>query len=125
MYSADVIQAFNKTTGIKRMEAKGKYCLKYPFEADKIDIDKRKDANISGDKNQYINAVKEWYKINIVDVPNEKWEIGHLDPTIGDSSEKILRSNHLSKEDIEIDSSFAKVSSKCGRLLKNLYQKIR
>jgi hypothetical protein len=90
MYSADVIQAFNKTTGIKRIDAKGKYCLKYPFEADKIDIDKRKDANISGDKNQYINAVKEWYKINVVDVPNEKWEIGHLDPTIGDSSEKNL-----------------------------------
>jgi len=90
MYSADVIQAFNKSTGIKRMDAKGKYCLKYPFEADKVDIDKRKDANISGDRNLYINAIKEWYRENVIDVPNEKWQVGHLDPTIGDSSEKNL-----------------------------------
>ena len=90
MYSADVIQAFNKSTGIKRMDAKGKYCLKYPFEADKVDIDKRKDANISGDRNLYINAVKEWHRENVVDVPNEKWQVGHLDPTIGDASEKNL-----------------------------------
>lgn len=90
MYSADVIQAFNKSTGIKRMDAKGKYCLKYPFEADKVDIDKRKDANISGDRNLYINAVKEWHRENVIDVPNEKWQVGHLDPTIGDASEKNL-----------------------------------
>jgi hypothetical protein len=90
MYSADVIQAFNKSTGIKRMDVKGKYCLKYPFEADKVDIDKRKDANISGDRNLYINAVKEWHRENVIDVPNEKWQVGHLDPTIGDSSEKNL-----------------------------------
>lgn len=88
--SADVIQAFNKTTGIKRMMIKGKYCLIYPFEVDKIDIEKRKDANIGGDGNTYINTVKEWYKKNLIDVPNEKWEIGHLDPTIPDSSEKNL-----------------------------------
>jgi hypothetical protein len=90
MYSADVIQAFNKSTGIKRMDVKGKYCIKYPFEADKVDIDKRKDANISGDRNLYINAVKEWHRENVIDVPNEKWQVGHLDPTIGDSSEKNL-----------------------------------
>ena len=90
MYSADVIQAFNKSTGIKRMDVKGKYCLKYPFEADKVDIDKRKDANISGDRNLYINTVKEWHRENVIDVPNEKWQVGHLDPTIGDSSEKNL-----------------------------------
>jgi hypothetical protein len=90
MYSADVIQAFNKSTGIKRMDVKGKYCLKYPFEADKVDIGKRKDANISGDRNLYINAVKEWHREYIIDVPNEKWQVGHLDPTIGDSSEKNL-----------------------------------
>ena len=90
MYSADVIQAFNKSTGIKRMDVKGKYCLKYPFEADKVDIDKRKDANISGDRNLYINAVKEWHREKVIDVPNEKWQVGHLDPTIGDSSEKNL-----------------------------------
>ena len=80
MYSADVIQAFNKSTGIKRMDVKGKYCLKYPFEADKVDIDKRKDANISGDRNLYINTVKEWHRENVIDVPNEKWQVGHLDP---------------------------------------------
>lgn len=88
METTDAIQQFNKATGLKRMKMRGYYCLQYPFEADTIDIDKRKGVSISGDKNTFINTIKEWWKKNLVDVPNDDWQIGHLDPTIGDASEK-------------------------------------
>ena len=91
MDTDDAIQQFNKATGLKRMEIKrGYYCLQYPFYCDTTDIDKRKGVSISGDKNSYINTIKDWWKKNLVDVPNEEWQIGHLDPTVDDSSEKNL-----------------------------------
>lgn len=86
----DAIQQFNKATGIKRINKKGVYCLVYPYECDKVDIDKRKGATISGDKDSQINAIKDFYRQKIVDVPNSEWQIGHLDPTIGDASENNL-----------------------------------
>lgn len=91
MNAPDSIQQFNKATGFKRLNIKrGHYCLQYPFESDTTDIDKRKGASISGSKDDRVNAVKEWHKKYITDVPNEKWQVGHLDPTIGDASEKNL-----------------------------------
>ena len=86
----DSIQQFNKATGFKRMNMKGKYCLVYPFEADTTDLDKRNGAHISGDRNTAINAIKAHHQKNIIDPPNELWQLGHLDPTIPDSSEKNL-----------------------------------
>jgi hypothetical protein len=86
----DAIQQFNKATGLKRINKKGVYCLVYPYECDKVDIDKRKGVSISGDKDAQINSIKEFYRQKIVDVPNEEWQIGHLDPTIGDASENNL-----------------------------------
>jgi len=90
METKDSIQQFNKATGFKRIEMKGKYCLQYPFESDTTDLDKRKGVSISGDKNSFINTIKDWWKKNLIDVPNEEWQIGHLDPTINDASEKNL-----------------------------------
>jgi hypothetical protein len=90
METTDAIQQFNKATGLKRMKMRGNYCLQYPFESDTTDLDKRKGVSISGDKNATINTIKDWWKKNLVDVPNEEWQIGHLDPTIGDASEKNL-----------------------------------
>jgi hypothetical protein len=91
MKSRDPIQAFNKATGIKRLPLKrGFYCLQFPFECDRIDLDKRVNATISGDKETQVNLIKTWFKKNIVDVPLDQWQIGHLDPTIGDTSEKNL-----------------------------------
>jgi hypothetical protein len=90
METTDAIQQFNKATGLKRMKMRGNYCLQYPFESDTTDLDKRKGVSISGDKNANINTIKDWWKKNLVDVPNEEWQIGHLDPTIGDASEKNL-----------------------------------
>ena len=90
MNTTDAIQQFNKATGLKRMKMRGKYCLQYPFECDTTDIDKRKGVSISGDRNSCINSIKDWWKKNLVDVPNKDWQIGHLDPTIGDATEKNL-----------------------------------
>lgn len=86
----DAIQQFNKATGIKRMKMRGQYCLQYPFEADTVDLLKREGVSISGDRNTTINTIKAWWKKNLIDVPNEEWQVGHLDPTIDDASEKNL-----------------------------------
>jgi len=90
METTDAIQQFNKTTGLKRLKKRGYYCLQYPFELDTTDLDKRKGVSISGDRNTLINIIKNWWKKNLIDVPNEDWQIGHLDPTIDDPSENNL-----------------------------------
>lgn len=90
METRDAIQQFNKATGIKRVPKRGVYCLQYPFECDTTDLDKRKGVAISGDRDTSINAIKDWHRKNITDVPNEEWQIGHLDPTVDDASERNL-----------------------------------
>jgi hypothetical protein len=91
METDDAIQPFNKATGLKKMKIhRGNYCFKYPFEADMVDIDKRKGASISSDKDSSVARVKEWWMKNLIDVANDEWQIGHLDPTVGDASEKNL-----------------------------------
>ena len=91
MDTSDAIQQFNKTTGVKRMKiGKGNYCLEYPFNCDTTDLDKRKGISITGDRDNYINIIKKWWKNNLIDIPNNEWQIGHLDPTIDDSSENNL-----------------------------------
>jgi len=90
METGDSIQPFNKTIGLKRIKEKGHYCLIYPFECNMVDINKRKGCSISGDRDTLINNIKEYHKQNIIDVPNKEWQLGHLDPTIDDPSEKNL-----------------------------------
>ena len=90
METTDAIQQFNKATGVKRMKMRGFYCLQYPFEADTTDLDKRKGVSISGDKDLIVNGIKDWWKKHLLEVPNNEWQVGHLDPTIGDASEKNL-----------------------------------
>jgi hypothetical protein len=89
--TSDAIQQFNKAFGLKRMKLpRCHYCLEYPFDLDTTDLDKRKGATISGDKDTQVNAVKDWWRKNLIDAPNSEWQIGHLDPTIDDASEKNL-----------------------------------
>jgi len=93
MPTKDSIQPFNKCngyTGLKRVKSKGKYCLVYPFECDTTDLVKREGASIGGDRNTIIDLTKKWFRENIIDVPNDEWQVGHLDPTIPDASEKNL-----------------------------------
>lgn len=90
MATPDSIQPFNKGFGLKEIKVKGKTCLAYPFECDTVDIQKRAGAAISGDRDTMINTIKDWWRKNLVDVPNSEWQVGHLDPTIPDASEKNL-----------------------------------
>jgi len=90
MDTSDAIQQFNKTTGIKRIKMRGYYCLEFPFKCDTTDLDKRKGVYISGNRDNYIDTVKNWWYNNLVNVPNNEWQIGHLDPTISDSTENNL-----------------------------------
>jgi len=86
----DSIQPFNKDFGLKKIEAKGKYCLEYPFNLNTTHIQKRTGAKISGDRDEKIEQVKSWWRANLVDVPNADWQIGHLDPTIPVATETNL-----------------------------------
>ena len=90
MPTNDSIQPFNKDIGLKKKNMKGKYCVEYPFEVVKTHIQKRKDASISGNCDEKIEVVKNFWRENLVDVPNELWQEGHLDPTIPDASENNL-----------------------------------
>jgi hypothetical protein len=90
METDDSIQPFNKDIGLKKKVMKGKYCVEYPFEVVKTHIQKRKDAAISGNRDEKIEVVKNFWRENLVDVPNELWQEGHLDPTIPDASENNL-----------------------------------
>jgi len=90
MTTGDAIQQFNKATGLKRIKKRGAYCLTYPYEADTTDLDKRKGAAISGDRDTAIEHIKSWWRTNLVDVPNSEWQVGHLDPTVGDASDANL-----------------------------------
>jgi hypothetical protein len=90
MNTNDAIQQFNKATGFKRVSKKGKYCLEYPYKPDVIDIRKREGLSMSVNKNDFIDRVKNWWRSHLLDVPNEEWQIGHLDPTISDTNESNL-----------------------------------
>jgi hypothetical protein len=85
MSTSDAIQHFNKATGLKRIKMRGVYCLEYPFVCDLVDIEKRKGMTIDGDRNSMINSIKNWWLSKLVNIPNNEWHIGHLDPTIEDS----------------------------------------
>ncbi len=88
--SRDSIQGFNKSFGLKQIEGNGIYCLEYPFVCDLTDIHKRIACKIDGDRDEKIEAIKQYWRENLVDVPNDKWQVGHLDPTIADASEANL-----------------------------------
>lgn len=89
--TTDSIQGFNKATGLKMVNLKkGLYCLKYPFEANTTDILKRQNVRITGNKDEQVAIIKSFWAENLFDVPAKDWQIGHLDPTIPDSSEDNL-----------------------------------
>ena len=81
----DSIQPFNKTSqkGLVRLNLKNVYCLAYPFQFNMTDVQKRTPTNIAipGDRNAQIDSIKNWWKAKLIDVPNDEWQVGHLDPT--------------------------------------------
>ena len=88
--TSDAIQAFNKPFGLKRIKGRGIYCFEFPFVQDTTDINKRIGCKIGGDRNETIDAVKQYWRDILVDVPNDDWQVGHLDPTVADASETNL-----------------------------------
>jgi len=86
MTSDDPIQGFNKSLGLQISGKKGYYRIMYPFRVDTMDIIKRKGAKISGDRDAQIDAIKNWWRENLINIPNSEWQQGHLDPTIPDAS---------------------------------------
>jgi len=86
----DAIQAFNKPFGLKRIKGRGTYCFEFPFVQDTTDLVKRVGCKIGGDRNETIDAVKQYWRDILVDVPNDDWQVGHLDPTVADASEANL-----------------------------------
>ena len=88
--TGDAIQAFNKSFGLKRVKGRGIYCLEYPFVCDLTDINKRIGCKIGGDRNEKIESIKQYWRDILTEVPNDDWQVGHLDPTIPDASEANL-----------------------------------
>lgn len=89
MKSKDIVQAINKTeqwglesTTYKRMY----YTIPYPFSYVDIHIKKRKIKK-TGNKDEQIDLIKEWISKNYLEVPNNKWELGHMDPNNPNPSE--------------------------------------
>jgi hypothetical protein len=91
MVSGDAIQAFNKfpQRGISlgSKPRSGQYMLPMPFRFELVHLAKRTGATLAAaDKSTAIQAIKDYFRTTIVDVPEEDWQVGHLDPTIGDAS---------------------------------------
>lgn len=94
--TADSIQLFNKHSqwGIStnsRIE-KGKLYIIYPYSlSNKHNM--RKDFIYNGnenDKNIEIEKIKSTIKNDYIDVPNEKWQLGHKNPVYIDSTNNNL-----------------------------------
>tara|TARA_R110000772_G_scaffold192819_1_gene303714 strand:+ start:632 stop:1372 length:741 start_codon:yes stop_codon:yes gene_type:complete len=90
----DSIQLFNKHEqwGIKCSSSKGKYYIKKPYTKTKK-YEMRKNFKFDGSldsKNKEISNIKSHLIENYIDISNEKWELGHKNPDIEDSSSNNL-----------------------------------
>lgn len=80
--SKDVIQAVNKTDqwGLKsETVSRQYYMIPFPFIYIDIHIKKRTLPKLTN-RNDKINFQKEFMIHNYINVPNDKWEVGHMDP---------------------------------------------
>lgn len=92
MDSMDIIQSINKTNqwGLmsKTIEKKF-YTIPYPFIYIDIHLKKRNIQELSG-RDDKINYIKKYLTYNYIDIPNDKWEIGHMDPNDPNVSDEKL-----------------------------------
>jgi len=94
LVSRDCIQTINKTEqwGLGNPESRTvgrdiEYRFTYPFKFVDVHIKKRKiNGSMSLNRDEEINLIKEIIKKYYWDVPNERWELGHRNPEIEDSS---------------------------------------
>lgn len=95
MPTNDAIQSVNKCEqwGLKRgptEQKNAKYYIPYPFEYIALHIEKNKNRKITGDRNEQINLIKRFVKTNYLDVPNDKWQVGHKDPNKTDNTNNLV-----------------------------------
>lgn len=92
METKDAIQTVNKCEqwGLKRASIKGKYAIPYPFVYYPVNLMKRANTLICGNRDEIINATKEFIKVNYLEVPNHLWQVGHINPHSEDNSEANL-----------------------------------
>jgi hypothetical protein len=86
----DSIQLFNKHSqwGIKTNSGieKGKLYIVYPYSlSNKHKMRKNFNYN-NANKDAEIDNIKSTIKLDYIDVPNERWQLGHKNPGITDSS---------------------------------------
>jgi hypothetical protein len=84
--SKDVIQAINKTDQwglVHKTQDRQFYCIPRPFEYTDVHLKKRNSFGSEldkDDKSSLVRKAKGWLKKYYMDVPEEKWELGHKDP---------------------------------------------
>jgi hypothetical protein len=82
MESKDVIQTINKTDqwGLKSETVNRKfYTIPFPFVYVSIHIKKRILPKLEN-RDDKINYIKEYLTHNYLNIPNDKWEVGHMSP---------------------------------------------
>lgn len=90
--SKDSIQLFNKHEqwGPTQSSEKGKYYIVVPY-MQSIKSQIRKNFNFSGtvsERNNMIDTIKQNIMNDYINVPNEKWQLGHKNPGCVNLSEK-------------------------------------
>jgi len=93
--SADIIQIINKTEqwGLKNPLKNGRefYRFEYPFIYVSTHVEKRKVQKVKPeDKEKQIELIKENIKKDYIDVPIDKWQLGHKNPDLPDGTPKNL-----------------------------------
>lgn len=93
--SNDIIQSINKTDqwGLKKPIKNGRklYRFEYPFIYVPVHVKKRKVQKVKPeDKEKQIELIKENIKKDYIDVPIDKWQLGHKNPDLPDGTPKNL-----------------------------------
>lgn len=88
--SKDTIQLFNKHEqwGLTQSKERGKYYIPVPY-AKSIKPDMRKNFHFHGtleERMRAIDTIKQNIMDDYINVPNEKWQLGHKNPCSGDNS---------------------------------------
>lgn len=88
--TSDSIQLFNKQEqkGFKCIRDKGKNMMIYPYELSNKNLMRKgfKYGGTEEQKNIAIDKIKNEIKNDYIDVPNEKWELGHKNPDTTDNT---------------------------------------
>lgn len=85
----DSIQSVNKTEqwGLKRGDSSKKYWIPYPYQLGIKHLLRTKIEDYE-DKDSLVNAIKLNIKNDYLDVPNDKWQLGHKNPDEPNTDDK-------------------------------------